>query len=169
MLSHAPDKVVGHVCNRIAHKGWHHVTFQLDHSKNLSCVARDLLKVGTPVSIGCRSLAHDKSLAERKVKRHTVAKLDELSILGPGEHPAYAGAQVTEILEPSAKRAPAPARPAPVIRRSRRDLYLEAEVEELRRRLDWHEKHNTGATFEQIIDAMQRELPRHGRVLGAVA
>ena len=59
------------------------------------------------------------------------------------------------------------ARPAPVIRRIHRE---DEEVAELRRRLDWHETHRTGASFEAILEGMQHELKRrHGRVLGAVA
>ena len=38
------------------------------------------------------------------------------------------------------------------------------ELVEFRRRLDWHEKHGTGATFEMIREAMLAELdPPRGR------
>ena len=97
MLSHAPDKVVGQVCSRVvAVNGWHYVTLHDRPLEELvTCRARPD-PVGTPISIGARSLAYDKLLAEEHVKRHTVAVLDELSIVGPNEHPAYPGAQITQ-------------------------------------------------------------------------
>jgi hypothetical protein len=63
-----------------------------------SCIAADNLRRGSPVSVGYRSLRHDKSLAEIGVKWHTLAILDELSLLRHGERPAYPGAEVTFIL-----------------------------------------------------------------------
>jgi hypothetical protein len=65
VLSHDESRPVGEVVVRIAHRGWFHVDFRLDASKLLACVAADRLKVGTPVSIGFRTLGHDKSLAEK--------------------------------------------------------------------------------------------------------
>ena len=51
----------------------------LNMDKPLSDVALDLLRVGTPVSIGAKSLLRDESLADlglaTPVKRHTTAVL----------------------------------------------------------------------------------------------
>jgi hypothetical protein len=69
----------------------------------LACIAADRLKHGTPVSIGARSLRHDKLLAQDNILRHTLARLDELSILAPNELPYYPDARVTRIYEPKAK------------------------------------------------------------------
>lgn len=109
ILSHDESKPVGHLVNRIVHNGWHIGEFVLDASHTLACIAADRLEHGTPVSIGARSLAHDKLLAQGNVLRHTLARLDELSILAPNELPYYPDARVTHIYEPKAKpimRAP---------------------------------------------------------------
>lgn len=103
VLSHDESKPVGHIVNRIAHGGWHIVDFVLDPSHTLACIAADRLKHGTPVSIGARSLGHDKLLAQDNVLRHTLAKLDELSILAANERPYYPDAKVTGIYEPKEK------------------------------------------------------------------
>ena len=86
--------------------------FRLDHSLPRSAIALDLLRVGAPVSIGFHSLEHDRLLAEDGVKRHTRARLDELSILAPDEIPAYRGAKITSIheLKPTAQASRATAR-----------------------------------------------------------
>lgn len=106
VLSHADEKIVGHVTSRTTHGGWHIAAFKLDHDRNLSAVAADRLRVGVPVSIGFRTLRHDPILAETSVLRHTVARLDELSVLAADEVPALPGARITSILERS-KRSPA--------------------------------------------------------------
>lgn len=76
--------------------GWHEATFVLNTDKPLWDVARDLLRVGTPVSIGAKSLLRDESLADlglaTPVRRHTTAVLQEVSILSPGVMPGYKGA-----------------------------------------------------------------------------
>lgn len=109
VLDHADHKVVGHITQRTTHGGWHIAAFTLDHARNLSAVALDLLRIGAPVSIGFRALRHDKLLAEEMVKRHTIARLLELTILGPNETPAFRGAQITSILERSAAARTVPA------------------------------------------------------------
>ena len=71
--------------------------------KPLWDVARDLLRVGTPVSIGAKSLLRDESLADlglaTPVRRHTTAVLQEVSILSPGVMPGYKGAKIIRITE----------------------------------------------------------------------
>ncbi len=78
--------------------GWHEATFVLNTDKPLWDVARDLLRVGTPVSIGSKSLLRDESLADlglaTPVRRHTTAVLQEVSILSPGVMPGYKGAKI---------------------------------------------------------------------------
>ena len=113
VLSHFDDKVVGYVAVRIAHGGWHIADFTLDHSRVLSSIALDRLRVGAPVSIGFRSLHHDELLAEDGIKRHTAARLDELSILGPNEIPAFRGAKIMRIHELKPKRASRARAPEP--------------------------------------------------------
>jgi hypothetical protein len=96
VLSHDESKPVGHIVNRIVHNGWHIVDFVLDPKHNLACIAADRLRHGWPVSIGARSLRHDKLLAQDGILRHTIARLDELSILAPNELPYYPEAKVTQ-------------------------------------------------------------------------
>lgn len=83
--------------------GWHEATFVLNTDKPLWDVARDLLRVGTPVSIGAKSLLRDESLADlglaTPVRRHTTAVLQEVSILSPGVMPGYKGAKIIRITE----------------------------------------------------------------------
>jgi phage head maturation protease len=180
LLSHDEAKPVGEVIVRIAHKGWFHVDFKLNASKLHSCIAADRLKVGTPVSIGFRTLGHDKSLAEKGVMRHTLVRFDELSILRADEIPAYRGAKITSIYEPKPKPATRTT-PKPAARATaavptgevfygagpygggsavitRRDHKAEAEDAELRRRLDWAERHCGRADFELILTNLKIEL-----------
>jgi phage head maturation protease len=115
ILSHNEKQIVGHVSSRAVSAGWHVAAFVLDHSRNLSGIALDRLRIGAPVSIGFRAIRHDKTLAESGVKRYTLARLDELSILAADEKPAFPGARITQILEsktsivrqPAAKKPPA--------------------------------------------------------------
>ena len=99
VLSHEEDKPVGKVETHVVHNAWHVVSFTVDHSRTLSSIALDRLRIGAPVSIGFRSLAHDELLAQEGVKRHTVARLDELSVLRADEIPGYKGAKITQIIE----------------------------------------------------------------------
>jgi hypothetical protein len=189
LLSHDESKPAGEVLVRIAHKGWFHVDFKLDASKLLACVAADRLRVGAPVSIGFRTLKHDEQLAKSGVMRHTLARFDELSILGPGEIGAYRGAKITRIYEPKPKpatrttskpsraaRKPTPAVPAGTVFYgaspygggsaviTRRDHKAEAEDAELRRRLDWAEQHQGRVDFELILTNLRLELGYESRL-----
>jgi phage head maturation protease len=56
--------------------------------------------VGVPVSIGARLIRTD-AMELIHVRRHTLAHLDEVSILAPNEHPAYPGARISQMIEPS--------------------------------------------------------------------
>jgi hypothetical protein len=110
---HRTDKPVGWIASRTVHNGWHVAAFTLDHSRSLSAVALDRLRVGAPVSIGAESLRRDKQLIEDGVMRHTLARFDELTIVAPNEQPAYRGAQITQILESPAARGSSPSDRAP--------------------------------------------------------
>lgn len=99
ILSHHDGKPVGQVSGCWTDNGWHVASFDLDHSRSLSAVALDRLDVGVPVSIGFRGLRHDTKLAGDGVMWHTLARLDELSILYPDERPAYPGAKVVHMYE----------------------------------------------------------------------
>lgn len=94
------EEIVGHVIARVAHGGWHVCDFSLDHSKTLSAIAMDRLRVGCPVSIGATSIRRDKLLAEDSIWWHTIARFDHLAVLAPGQVPAYPGAQITGIYTP---------------------------------------------------------------------
>ena len=63
----------------------------LDMEKPLADVARDYLRLGTPVSIGARSILKDESFDDlglaTPVTRHTTAMLEEVSILTPESSP----------------------------------------------------------------------------------
>jgi hypothetical protein len=65
----------------------------------------DYLRVGVPVSIKFRPLRLDRALAEVGVLHHTSAELAELSILGPTNRPAFAGAKVVSVIERLARSA----------------------------------------------------------------
>jgi phage head maturation protease len=179
LLSHDESRPVGEVIVRIAHKGWFHVDFKLDASKLHSCVAADRLKVGTPVSIGFRTLKHDEQLAKNGVMRHTLARFDELSILGPGDMPGYPGAKITRIYEPkpatrtnpkpppAARKPTAAAATAEVIVSRAPTLVEDPFMVEVQRRMDWAER-RTGrpANMEDVLNGMRREL--HGPTIDDV-
>jgi hypothetical protein len=57
------------------------------------------------VSIKFRPLRLDRALAEVGVLHHTSAELAELSILGPTNRPAFAGAKVVSVIERLARSA----------------------------------------------------------------
>jgi hypothetical protein len=162
---------VGQITITIAHKGWFHADFMLDHSKLLSCVAADRLKVGTPVSIGFHSLSRDKSLAESGYQWHTLAQLDELSILAPGEKPAFPGATVTHIRElkpsPARNTKPVAAVKSTSVQPATSTMLIHRaattnpnpDLDELNRRMDWVEG-RTGrpADLEIVLADLRREL-----------
>jgi len=62
---------VGFISGVAERDGWHEATFVLNTDKPLWDVARDLLRVGTPVSIGAKSLLRDESLADLGGQRPT--------------------------------------------------------------------------------------------------
>ena len=103
LIDHDERFPVGFVSGVAERDGWNEATFVLNMDKPLSDVACDLLRVGTPVSIGAKSLRRDESLADLglaiPVKRHTIAVLEEVSILSPGVVPAFKGAKVIRITE----------------------------------------------------------------------
>ena len=94
---------MGFVSDVAERDGWHEATFVLNMDKPLADVARELLRVGTPVSLGAKSVRRDESLADLglaiPVKRHTIAFLEEVSILSPGFVPGFKGAKVIRITE----------------------------------------------------------------------
>lgn len=173
-------------------EGWWHLEFELKPSLTMSCVAADNLRVGSPVSVGYRTLRHDESLTDIGVKWHTVAILNKLSILRHGEKPAYPGAEVTFILprkhiprvaksQPAAPparatRVPASEPPAGEVFYgagpyggtgviARRD---DLDMQELDSRMNWVEA-RTGrpADMEVVMRDMQREM--YGPSLDEVA
>ena len=103
LIDHEERFPVGFISDVAERDGWHEATFVLDLDKPLADVAQELLRIGTPVSIGAKSLLKDTSLADlglaTPVTRHTTAVLQEVSILSPGVTPAYAAAKVTRITE----------------------------------------------------------------------
>jgi hypothetical protein len=103
LIDHDERFPVGFVSDFAERGGWNEATFVLDMDKRLSDVACELLRVGTPVSLGFMSLRTDESFADlgfaTPVERHTVSILREVSILAPGTAPAYRGAKVVRITE----------------------------------------------------------------------
>jgi hypothetical protein len=103
LIDHEERFPVGFISDVAERDGWHEATFVLNMDKPLSDVALELLRVGTPVSIGAKSLLRDESLADlglaTAVKRHLAAVLEEVSILSPGVRPAYRGAKVIRVTE----------------------------------------------------------------------
>ncbi len=77
LIDHDERFPVGFVSEVAERDGWHEATWVLDTEKPLADVARDLLRFGTPVSIGAKSLLRDESLADlglaTPVIRHTTA------------------------------------------------------------------------------------------------
>jgi len=106
ILWHDTDRPVGTLSSLIAHKGWHLAAFTLDPTKTLSCIAADSLRHGSAVSIGFARSRHDPLLAEDGTYWYQEAVLTELAVLAPHESPAYRGAVVTQVLEPT-KASPA--------------------------------------------------------------
>ena len=103
LIDHDERHPVGFVSGVAERDGWHEATFVLNMDKPLADVACELLRVGTPVSIGAKSIRRDESLADlglaTQVRRHTIVFLEEVSILSPGVVPAYRGAKVIRITE----------------------------------------------------------------------
>jgi phage head maturation protease len=170
LLSHDNKKPVGEIQRVFSEDGWWWADFTLDPSKTFSCVAADNLRVGSPVSVGYRTLRHDESLAKAGVKWHTSAILDEVSVLNHGEHPAYSGAEIAFILphkrvprtakSPPATATPEPRKPArtQIIHRAA-VVQPDPDIEELHRRIDWAER-RTGrpADVETILTNLRVEL-----------
>ena len=71
-------------------------TFHLDLDSNAGVVAHDHVRSGTPVSVGFNPDV-TAEFGESGIRRHLVAKLNEVSIIRSGL-PAYRGAQVTHRL-----------------------------------------------------------------------
>ncbi len=103
LIDHEDRFPVGFISGVAERDGWIEATFVIDMDKPLADVALDLLRVGTPTSLGARSVLRDESLADlglaTPVTRHTTAILEEISILSPGVEPAYKGAKVIRITE----------------------------------------------------------------------
>ena len=103
LIDHDEKFPVGFVSDFAERDGWNEATFVLNMDKPLADVAQEILRVGTPVSLGAKSLRRDESLADlglaTPVKRHTIAFLQEVSILSPESRPAFKGAQVIRIEE----------------------------------------------------------------------
>jgi hypothetical protein len=174
VLDHDESKPVGRILNGISHRGWLVVDFLIDHSKPLSAIALDRLKVGAPVSIGAHSHECDKLLEQDGIVWHTRATLDELSILQPGGLPAYRGAAITHIYPPP-KTSPARAKPKPkpkppvpraiaaavpastAVYRTTRKPQVDHHAE-LQRRIDFAEANGHYADIEMIVRNMQDEL-----------
>jgi hypothetical protein len=95
ILRHDDERVVGYLTALSRSQGWHIASFRLDPSKTRSVIAEELLRVGWPVSIGFRR----GRLVEGNGGRHyTQVTLDELSVLEPGDTPAYPGAEVVSMI-----------------------------------------------------------------------
>ena len=101
LIDHDERFPVGFVTNFAERDGWHEATLVLNMDKPLADVAQEILRVGTPISLGAKSLLRDESLADLglaiPVKRHLAAVLEEVSILSPGVVPAYRGAKVIRL------------------------------------------------------------------------
>jgi hypothetical protein len=111
----------------------------------------DWLKRDTPVSVGYKPAGTSHDLFGRGIEVVRRGLLTELSVLPPwSSGPAEPRAKVLTLHPTETAREPK------VIRRARREP--DYELDELRRRLDWHEAHGTGATFEQVVESMKREL-----------
>lgn len=100
VLSHRESFVVGRTIVGTVSGGWHHLDFTLDERY------WDLARVGTAISISFIPAPYHVETPFGRVRRYTRAKLTEMSLLGPGELPAYPGACVTGILR--AKATPKP-------------------------------------------------------------
>jgi hypothetical protein len=131
LIDHDERFPVGFVSDVAERDGWHEATFVLNMDKPLADVACELLRVGTPVSLAAKSVRRDESLAGLglaiPVKRHTIAFLEEVSILSPRVTPGFKGAKVIRITERGtalsrmrerelerAKAKPKPEAPSPV-------------------------------------------------------
>ena len=161
VLSHEDRLVVGHVTMRFVHRGWHFADFMLNHSKSMSAVALDRLRHGTPVSIGFTPMRRDPRLDhdDSFFTRHTVARLDEISILRADELPAFSGAKITSILELT-NRSPAAAPTADrAVAGETSDEVRPAFFDELERKLGRSVSYEN--LEEALIEAGRSPLDRH--------
>ncbi len=118
--------VIGRVNVVIARNGWFlaDCLVELDDDDPLVPVVRERLRVGAPVSVGCRSFKcrEDPDWTGVGTVRHEEATLEHVAILARGEHPGFADARVTTVreLKPEPKREqPAAYDVAPAVRDDR--------------------------------------------------
>ncbi len=93
LLDHDIARVAGWLDTLLVHRGWLLGTFHLDLDSNAGVVAHHYIQCGTPVSVGFNPDV-TAEFGESGIRRHLVAKLNEVSIIRRGLA-AYRGAQVT--------------------------------------------------------------------------
>jgi hypothetical protein len=101
-LSH-DGETVGQVGVVIAHNEWHIATLILEDLP----IVRERFKVGAKVSVGCHSLKRHED-SDLRLVRHTVARLDHIALVNPGEIQGHIGATITNVRD-----APKPTRREP--------------------------------------------------------
>jgi hypothetical protein len=121
------------------------------------------LRVGTGASFSYIPLSRTEHNGCERVLR---AVIRELTLTSPTHEPREPAARVLTIQRTETKRKAREEIIEPmVIRRAAPTHQEDEEIIELRRRLDWHETHRTGVSFEAVLEGMQREL-RPSQVLG---
>ena len=90
LINHDPDLHIGYVDLVMQRDGWHEASFRLDRSL-LRDEAAEFVRVGMPVSVGCRSVTQER---DGNNLRHRACILEEISIVGPDLRPGYKGAEI---------------------------------------------------------------------------
>jgi phage head maturation protease len=101
LVEHDPSVELGRVTRTYAEAGWLVAEFELRPSA-AAAWARDVVRVGTPVSAGYEPLRW-RTIADT-IRLHELIRLEEVSILS-STRPAYRGAEVIRVLDGSPRRA----------------------------------------------------------------
>lgn len=104
-LGHDGD-TVGHVVVIASQGAWHHGSAVIEDGP-LQPLARQLIKVGSRVSLAARSIRRDDD-ADLRVVRHRLCRLDEVALVREGEVAGFLEAKVTRVFEPATR----PSRPS---------------------------------------------------------
>jgi hypothetical protein len=103
LINHDPDLHIGYVDLVMQRDGWHEASFRLDRSLLRDDTA-ELVRVGMPVSVGCRSVTRERN---GNTLRHRACILEEISIVGADHRPGYKGAEIIRSMPFSERTKPA--------------------------------------------------------------
>jgi hypothetical protein len=105
-LSHNGD-AVGEVTAVINHRVWHIASMVVDDTP----MVRERVRRGARVSLDARSIKRDED-SDLRLVRHTLAKLNHIALVNPGQVQGHLGAVITYVREMKPAKREHPARAA---------------------------------------------------------